>query len=142
MNRKGLIIISFNTTYRFSGHAVITDSENRVLQLKQTYTDKRWGLPGGGIEPGETIYEALERECLEELGIKVEIVSLTGVYYHRSYNAQVCIFKCKINDKDVITLSEEHSEYKWFEVEELSKVQQIRVNDAIKFDGVIKSRVF
>lgn len=83
--------MSFDTTYRFSGHAVITDSMNRVLQLKQTYTDKCWGLPEGGIELGETIYEALKREFLKELGLK----SLTGIYYHRAYSAQVCIFKCK-----------------------------------------------
>jgi len=123
-------------------HAVILNDENKILQLKQTYTDKRWGLPGGAVEPGETINETIVRECKEEIGVDIQVVSLTGFYYHKKFNAQVGIFLCKINSEDDIVLSEEHSEYNWFELSDLTEIQQLRVGDAINYDGVVKARSF
>ena len=39
-----------------------------------------WELPGGAIEQGETIIEALKREIQEESGILCEPEHLTGIY--------------------------------------------------------------
>jgi hypothetical protein len=52
--------------FRLSVHAVITDAEGAVLLLKATYDDQAWGLPGGALDPGETIHEGLRRECRED----------------------------------------------------------------------------
>lgn len=134
--------MGFNTTYRFSVHAAIFNDRNEVLLLKQTYSDKRWGLPGGGVEVGETIYQAIIRECLEELGVKVEIQAFTGLYYHKEFNAQVGIFRCALPQNQEIKLSEEHSEYRFMPIDELSSVQKIRVNNALATDGHISVAVF
>lgn len=134
--------MGFNDFFRFSVHSVIVNSEGRVLQLKHTYGDKVWGLPGGAVEPGETIHEAIKRECLEELGVEVIIEAFTGLYYHKSLNAQAGIFKCSLPEDYKITLSDEHSEYKWFDMSELSKVQKLRVMDAMNFNGQVSSRAF
>jgi len=37
--------------------------------------DEYWVFPGGGVEVTETLEEALERECYEELGIRVSVCS-------------------------------------------------------------------
>ncbi len=134
--------MGFNDLYRFSVHAVILNDEGKVLLLKQTYADKRWGLPGGGVEPGETIHEAIVRECKEELGVNVLVDSLTGFYYHKSFNSQVGIFRCSIPEKEEIVLSTEHSEYRWFEISELGDVQKVRVLDSLNYDGKVVSRSF
>lgn len=81
--------MAFNDTYRFGAHAIIFNTGGHVLLLKKTYGDKGWSLPGGGVDPGETIHQALLRECREELGIEVQDVVLTGFYYHSRLNAQV-----------------------------------------------------
>ncbi len=39
-----------------------------------------WEFPGGKVDPGETIEQAVERECLEECGIGVRVERLLGVY--------------------------------------------------------------
>lgn len=134
--------MGFNDFFRFSVHAVIINNDRKLLLLKQTYGDKRWGLPGGGVEPGETIHEAIKRECFEELGVKIIINAFTGLYYHKAFNSQVGIFRCELPDESIIHLSSEHSEYKWVDISELSDVQKLRVQDSLNFNGQIKSRAF
>lgn len=40
----------------------------------------RYDLPGGGLQSGETLVEALRRECLEELGMNIQIISSAQVH--------------------------------------------------------------
>lgn len=134
--------MAYDDKFRFGVHAVITDAEGRVLQLKTTYGDKRWGLPGGGVEPGETIHEGLIRECREELGVEVEILYLSGIYYHARYEAHACVFRCVLPKDAKLQLSEEHSELKYFTFDELTPVQQHRIRDCLEFNGTVKSASF
>jgi 8-oxo-dGTP diphosphatase len=134
--------LAFNDTFRFGSHAIIFNSEGHVLLLKRTYGNKGWSLPGGSVEPGETIHEALFRECREELGVEVENEILTGVYYHSILNAQAAIFRCSLPEGADITLSSEHSDYKWARLSELNENQRIRALDAQKYQGQAVSRAF
>lgn len=55
--------------------AVIVDDDGRVLMVKRGHAPEKghWSVPGGHVEPGETIREAAAREVLEETGLHVEI---------------------------------------------------------------------
>jgi 8-oxo-dGTP diphosphatase len=134
--------LAFNDTYRFGAHAIIFNSEGHVLLLKRTYGNKGWSTPGGSIETGETIHDALLRECREELGVEVQNVVLTGFYYHSIVNSQVAMFRCSLPEGEEIKLSAEHSEYNWFSLEELGEVQRIRAVDAMEYKGQVISRSF
>ncbi|WP_323845180.1 NUDIX hydrolase [Microbulbifer magnicolonia] len=134
--------MGFEDTYRLSAHAVITNAVGEVLQLRATYADRSWGLPGGALDPGETVHEALLRECREELGRAVRIDYLSGVYYHRVYNSHVFIFRAQFVDAEAIALSDEHSEMGYFPLDALTPVQRQRVVDCLAFDGRVRSAKF
>ena len=112
--------MAFDDVYRLSVHAVITNDERQVLQLKATYYGGRWGLPGGALEPGETVHQALFRECREELGCQVSVQYMSGMYYHQAYNSHACIFRCQLPAGAEIQLSPEHSAHRYFPLDELS----------------------
>ena len=54
---------------------VITDSADRVVLVKRGKEPQRgrWTVPGGSVEPGETLQQAAAREALEETGLQVQI---------------------------------------------------------------------
>lgn len=55
--------------------AVVTDGKGRVLLVKRGNEPQRgrWSVPGGSVEPGESLREAAAREVLEETGLEVSI---------------------------------------------------------------------
>ena len=62
--------------------AIVIDPQGRVFLVKHSYVTG-WHLPGGGVEPGETVGEALDRELLEEGGITpLEPPVLHGVFFN------------------------------------------------------------
>ena len=59
--------------------AVVADDHGRIL-LARRRDNTLWTIPGGAMEPGETIVQAAVREVSEETGVKVEVTSLVGIY--------------------------------------------------------------
>jgi len=71
-----------STIYRVVAKALITDTEGKVLVVKEK--QDFWSLPGGGLEHGESAKDCLEREIKEEIGIDTvqvgKILYSTNVY--------------------------------------------------------------
>lgn len=59
--------------------AVVQDEQGRVLLIHRVDND-RWALPGGAVEVGENVATAIAREVLEETGITIDGLELTGIY--------------------------------------------------------------
>ena len=51
----------------------------KVLLVKQKVASRNWSLPGGRVENGETLEEAMSREMREETGLEVKIKKLLYV---------------------------------------------------------------
>ena len=71
--------------HRKAARAVVFDKENKI-GLLYISTKNYYKLPGGGIEEGEEIKIALDRECEEELGVQVEVLKEIGCIFE--YRAQ------------------------------------------------------
>lgn len=68
-----------------------------------------WNLPGGAIDPGETVAEGLRREVREETGLEIQVGQLVGVYSKPRKQEVVLAFRCQVvggilgvtNDDDI-----------------------------------------
>lgn len=104
--------------------------------------EEYWVIPGGGIEEGESTNDAAIREILEETGIDISKYNLELINSTRTGSTEKTLKKTgervfvKMNfweyrvvlhdttaDLVSITLSEEHSEYKWLLPSGLSEVK-------------------
>ena len=66
---------------RLSVSAVVRrDRRSDEILLMQRSDNRHWGLPGGYVEPGESVVDATRREVKEETGVSVEVGRLVGVY--------------------------------------------------------------
>ena len=59
-----------------TGDGVLLVANRRVIDGAEAHV---WDLPGGGVEPGETLAEALRREMCEETGLEVSVGDLLFV---------------------------------------------------------------
>ena len=134
--------MGYQDFYRLSVHAVLFDSDEKALFVKTTYGGKTWTLPGGAMDPGETIHETLVRECREELGREIKILYLSGVYFHEIHNSHAFVFRCEFADQCAIALSEEHSEYRYFSAPELPEPNRVKIQDCLNYRGNVVSNKF
>lgn len=101
---------------------LVVDEQDRLLMMKRS-DNQCWGIPGGAIEPGETLEIAVKRETFEETNLEISEMSLFGAFsgpeLHYKYpngdevfNVSVVYLSRKWRGR--IKLNDEHSEWKWF----------------------------
>ena len=62
---------------------VVLDADNRVFLVKHSYISG-WHLPGGGVEVGESVLDALKRELMEEGRIELAgQPAFLGIFFNR-----------------------------------------------------------
>jgi 8-oxo-dGTP diphosphatase len=59
---------------------VIIESSEGIVLVRRRNPPHGWALPGGFVDPGESVAQAARREAKEETGLDVELTELLGVY--------------------------------------------------------------
>jgi len=68
-----------NTQVRVNVAVLVRDEHKHIL-LEKRHDCGLWGLPGGRVEPGESVSQTAVREILEETGFHTHVTQLLGVY--------------------------------------------------------------
>lgn len=106
--------------------AIIEDADGRILlmQRSQPFHGEdflKWDIPGGRIDTGEKLEDALRREIKEETGLALQSIK-------KIFHVQDILFDPKLHVVRVtyevtatgdVTLSQEHNEFKWFKPEDI-----------------------
>ncbi|MGW3339661.1 NUDIX hydrolase [Streptomyces sp. NPDC001009] len=113
---------------------VIIDDNGRALLIKRR-DNGHWEPPGGVLEPEETIPDGLQREVLEETGIKIALpATLTGVYKNMTGLIVSLVFRCEAID-GTPTTGDETRALRWATRDEVTELTDeayaIRVLDAL-----------
>jgi len=141
---------------RLSVSAVVwRDATRRELLLMQRSDNAHWGLPGGYMEPGESIEVATAREVREETGVRVEVGRLVGVYSDpaiqvieypdgRRVQAVNLCFEAAPVDVGVATTPDEVLATGYFAVDALPEplvpIHRVRIEDAVAGGSATKLR--
>ena len=92
---------------RPGAYAIIRDAEDRVAVIR---TPKGFFLPGGGVDDGEDMVDALRREVFEETGLGVEIAREIGAAAQYLSSAKDGIYYKKIGHFFLASFAERLSE--------------------------------
>lgn len=95
---------------------LVIKDDNMVLLVKHPI--RGWEFPGGMVEPGESLQEALLREIYEESGMHVSITGFIGVYKNIQKDIVTLDFCCKY-ESGVPTTSDESLEVGWFPMKDV-----------------------
>ena len=78
---------------------------------------RSWGLPGGKVEKKETLIQAVERECTEELGRMPDHHRLIPIEKFTSADEGFCYhtFFCAVDSEFIPQLNHEHVGYCWLQ---------------------------
>jgi len=125
--------------------AVIENSKGQILLTKSPKWHNKWVLPGGHVNPGETILEGSSREIQEEVGVKLKPVIIINFGelinskdFHRPahfiYFNIFCITlgnRVKIDNREI-------TDYLWIEPKKslkmnLTKIHKKFITDYLKY---------
>ena len=112
------------------GGALIFNNKGEVLLVKRTSKTRnqagQWSKPGGGIEFGEKVEDAIKREIKEEVGVDIELTRFLGFVddimesdhqHWITFNYVAKIISGEVKNME----PEKHEEMKWFSLDNLPK---------------------
>lgn len=120
--------------WRVSAYGLVL--QNDAILLLKNETEKLYDVPGGGVEFGETIEQALQRESLEEAGATVSKGSLVHMaqdyFYHREqqqfFQTLQLFYQAELENK-LTQPTEESTE--WVGFVQLDELQDFPVPSAV-----------
>ena len=110
--------------------AIIPFPPEKILLIKRATVPFKgyWALPGGRVDPGETVEQTVVREVKEETGLDVSVICKVGQYHEQGvqggveYDYYPACFLVKIVGGEIKKQESEIEEIKLFSLSELPEV--------------------
>jgi 8-oxo-dGTP diphosphatase len=104
--------------------AIIIDGD-RVLLIRRAKppAQDRWSVPGGKVEPGETLEQACAREVREETGLEVEVGPLVEIVERagEGYHYEIHDFHARVRGGTLAAASD-CAEVRWVTLDEAAQL--------------------
>ena len=113
------------------GAGIIFICKDEILLLEKA-NKQFWDIPGGKKKSSESYGDAAKRESEEEIGILPKYKKI-GFYVHEGKNNKFKVYFAKVDKKFKCRLSDEHTDWKWFQINKLPQNLHIKVAGAIDF---------
>ncbi len=104
--------------------AAILIKDDKVLIAQRPFTDPlagKWEFPGGKVEAFESHEECLRRELQEELGIRVQVLSLFGRNRHRYGSVTIDLWAYRVRWVSGEPKPRFHADLKWVPAQDLDR---------------------
>lgn len=122
---------------RIAAKAIVIEND-KLLVLENKYKDEiYYTLPGGGQNHKEDLHQALKRECLEEIGVDVEVKELLFVseFIAERHNVKVisddhhqidmffsCVLVGNVNSHGATEMDQGQIGFKWLDINKINCV--------------------
>lgn len=158
-SKKAKLFVTSKKPIRNSAKALIVEAGRLLTTRNRDLFGDFYLLPGGGQQHGETLDQALKRECLEEIGAEIEVGDLVLIREYISANHQFAkfdktihqvefIFFCKLNTPvlthSVIEADNMQTGVEWLQIARLHEfrlypailIELLQQNPNLKFDRI------
>jgi 8-oxo-dGTP pyrophosphatase MutT (NUDIX family) len=129
--------------------AMIWDPEGEKILLTRRSDNGRWCLPGGRVDPGESVAETCAREVFEETGLSVKAGKLIGVYSDpnmlltyedgNKYQLIALHFDASVTNGELV-LSSETTDIGFFSMDELNNLDVMEHHLQRIEDGILRQK--
>ena len=128
-----------------AGNLVVRSDHVLLVEEAKPSAGRRYALPAGKVEPGETLVDAAVREALEETGLHVQVTSLVGIYHCPATSEGTAVVNFVFESEvvgGVITPTAAHPEVRFVsfdEVEQLAAAHRLRGTHVLRSLRALRS---
>lgn len=134
---------------RTGARGIVFNKEGKIAVFIKKHKNE-YKLPGGGVDPNEDVEVAFKRECLEEIGYNIKIITKLGTIIEdksqENFKQISHIFVAKTISKEERNLTkqeeDEGAEFTWLSIEEAIEKMTSNLDNLIgsKYDNIYRTK--
>jgi len=117
------------------GAMVLNDRDELLILFHKKL--KMWSVPGGKVDPGETILTAIDRELMEETGLPLVSTKQVATRPYEMQNAydispsRLVLFECQVSDFNLLSNKEpeKHECFRWMNMNTILRLPRTMLTD-------------